>query len=484
MGALKGLQPAGVYRFFEEIAKIPHGSYHVDEISDYLVAFAKERNLKVVQDELKNVVIYKAASDGYEDEETIIIQGHMDMVAVQDADAPIDITKDPLMLMQDGNYIFAKGTSLGADDGIAVAYALAILDDDSLKHPALEVVITVNEEVGLGGAIGLNGALLSGKRMLNIDSEEEGIFTAGCAGGMSCELKLPFVKEERRGCVCTIEISGLLGGHSGVMIHHGRANANVLMGRLWMAIGTAMDYRLISANGGEKGNAIPTDSVSTIVIDEENTELLQTILQNAEVLFRKEFEGKETEIFVTVEIKPAAVVSCMDKTSTEKCKHLLVAQPDGVQVYSGVVDGLVETSLNMGIMRTNETDLLTHYDIRSSRKSGISAVRDKVKIIGEILGGAFEELTSYPEWEYCSDSPLRDKMVDVYKEVYGREPKIDIIHAGLECGVFAEKIEGFDAVSFGPNILDIHTTKERLDIESTKRVWDFLLRLLETKDKK
>ncbi len=479
MSVLEGLKPQKVYQFFEEICQIPHGSYHVEQISDYLCEFAKKRNLRYIQDEYKNVIIFKEASKGYEEKETIIIQGHMDMVAVAEPDAPIDITKEGLCLETDGEYIYAKGTSLGADDGIAVAYALAILDSEELKHPALEVVITTDEEVGMDGAMGLDVSVLQGKKMLNIDSEEEGIFTAGCAGGKGMHLTMQLSKINKEGRVYELRISGLKGGHSGVMIHYGRGNANCLLGRVWQEVSECMDMYLLEASGGEKGNAIPKDACCKILVPSESSDVVLQMVAKVKEQLCKELEGKEDTLEIAVTDLGTQRVECFDKESTIRCKNMLLAQPDGVQVRSGVVEGLVETSLNMGIMKTTENAFYTHYEIRSSRRSAIMALRDKVKIIGELLGAVVEETSAYPEWEYRTDSPLREDMVSVYREMYQKEPEINIIHAGLECGVFAEKIKDFDAVSFGPDILDIHTTKERLNIESANRVWEFLVRLLE-----
>ena len=495
---LSMLKPQKVFQFFEEICGIPHGSYNIDQISDYLAEFARKRNLKYVQDSYKNVIIYKPATSGYEAEETIIIQGHMDMVAVKEADCDIDLKKDGLRLAYDQDYIWAEGTSLGGDDGIAVAYALAILDSDDIAHPALETVFTVNEEVGMDGAIGLDASLLKGSRMLNIDSEEEGILTVGCAGGTKLVSKLPISAEEQAGDLLSIEVRGFGGGHSGVMIHLGRANACIILARLLWDLMTELktdgiQLYLSKLSGGEKSNAIPTSAIAEIIVTENGKSVseagrkkITNLIKEHENRIEKEYAGKENGIHYEAGFHPLSKCICANETSTKDCIRMLIMQPDGVISKNAYMDKLVETSLNMGIMQLctedGEACFTTTYELRSSMQSSMMALRSKVKMIAESLGAKCEIMGEYPQWEYRKDSPLQEKMIHVYREKYGKDPVIDIIHAGLECGVFASKIANLDAVSFGPNILDIHTTKERLDIASTERVWDYLLELLAKKD--
>lgn len=495
---LSALNPGKVFHFFEEICSIPHGSYHIEQISDYLAEFARKRNLKYVQDSYKNVIIYKPATIGYEAEETLIIQGHMDMVAVKEADCDLDLRKDGLRLAYDRDYLWAEGTSLGGDDGIAVAYALAILDSEDISHPALEAVFTVNEEVGMDGAIGLDASLLNGKRMLNIDSEEEGILTVGCAGGTKLRSRLPVRVKEQTGDLLRIEVNGLGGGHSGVMIHLGRANACILLARLlWDIMAEVkpdgIQIYLSKISGGEKSNAIPTSATAEVIltengkaVSEEAKQKIMKFINKHEAMMAKEYDGKEKEVHYEASFQPGISCLCADEASTKDCIRMLIMQPDGVISKNAYLEKLVETSLNMGIMELSlEHDnqyFTTTYELRSSMQSSMSALCSKVKMIAESLGANCDVQGEYPQWEYRKDSPLQEKMICVYREKYGKEPVIDIIHAGLECGVFASKIKELDAVSFGPNILDIHTTKEKLDIASTERVWEFLLALLAKKD--
>lgn len=512
MRKFEGLEPAKVFYFFEEICNIPHGSYEIDKISDYLAAFAKERNLDYIQDEVKNVIINKPATKGYENEPVVIIQGHMDMVAVKDADCDINMSLDGLNIAHDDEYVWAEGTSLGGDDGIAVAYALAILDSDDIKHPNLQVIITVNEEVGMDGAIGIDPKIIKGNRLLNIDSEEEGIFTVGCAGGTKVESFLPVNKIVRDGCKYSITVDGLQGGHSGTMIHLGRANADVILGRILLALSEKLKadvpdaaWGLGSLKGGEKSNAIPASAYAEMIVvgaDKTIDQIIQDTIAEQESILKQEYKGKDDGLQISLKIEEEQkTYEFATKESSEKCIQMLIMQPDGVQSRNAYLDSLVETSLNLGIMNLslssenvddseNNDDseknatigFKTIYELRSSVRSSKNALKDKVRMIAELLGAKIRILGEYPEWEFRNDSRLQKKMIDVYSKMYHSEPEVNIIHAGLECGVLAEKIEGLDAVSFGPNILDIHTTKEKLDIASTKRVWEFLLELLATKD--
>lgn len=501
MRKLEGLEPYKVFHFFEEICNIPHGSYDIDRISDYLYQFAKARNLDCIQDEYKNVIINAPATEGYENEPAVIIQGHMDMVAVKDADSDIDLSQDGLRLCHDADYIWAEGTSLGGDDGIAVAYALAILDSPEIVHPKLQVILTVNEEVGMDGAIGISSEIIYGKRMLNIDSEEEGIFTVGCAGGTKLVSKLPinYVIDDsvQDGLSLNLSVEGLQGGHSGTMIHLGRCNANIILARWIYELSEKLksfdlSLSLCNINGGEKSNAIPAYSNAEVCIISHNENIIDNdeclkrvkdITEEFERVLKSEYSGKDDDL--RLNIANTEKVPYMDEISTNKCIQILLMQPDGVQNRNAYMTELVETSLNLGIMKTTRgvADYFeTTYELRSSVKSSMSALKNKVMLIAKMMGCELQILGEYPEWEFRKDSLLQKKMVEVYEKMYGGKPVIDIIHAGLECGVFSEKIAGLDAVSFGPNILDIHTTKEKLDIASTKRVWEYLLELLATKE--
>lgn len=483
MSALAELEPKGVFYFFEEICRIPHGSGNVEQISDYLVEFAKERNLIYRQDKLKNVVIEKPASEGYEQEPTVILQGHMDMVAVKKPGLQKDMKTEGLDVRIRDDKIYAEGTSLGGDDGIAVAYALAILDDDTLAHPKLEVVITVDEEVGMDGARGIDVSALTGKRMLNLDSEEEGIFLTSCAGGARVNCHLPLSREERSGEVYRISVEGLLGGHSGEMIDKERGNANCILGRLLYNIAQEVSVNLISLNGGLADNAIPRQAVAEIAISPKDFERFQTITNHIEAEIGKELAVKDPDFQITVISKGESRVLCADQKSTEKAAAFLLLLPNGVQAMSADVKGLVETSLNLGIMKygADMEQLTCSFSVRSCMESAKQNLIAKLETITKIFQGNVTVSGDYPGWAYRAESPLRDKVVALYEEMYGRKPELMAIHAGLECGILVSKIDDLDCISFGPNMENIHTTEETLSISSTKRVWEYLINLLKKK---
>ena len=479
---LNDLQPKEVFRYFYEICRIPHGSYNIDAISDYLVAFAKERNLEVVQDELKNVIIKKPATEGYEKEETLILQGHMDMVAVKDAEADIDLEKEPLRLNFKDGCLYAEGTSLGGDDGIAIAYALAILDSDTIKHPALEVVITVNEEVGMDGAIGIDLSGLKGTRLLNIDSEEEGVLLTSCAGGMRVHAVLPVNKVPLEGACVEITLSGLKGGHSGAEIHHGRANANHTMGRILAELSKKAAFNIMQISGGEKDNAIPLYAEAVLAIKNPDMALMKAELESLEAMLNNEYAGKEENILITLRKLESGEAEMVDAASTKSIYEYLCAVPDGVIAMSGLNPGFVETSLNLGVLKLTEDGLEADYALRSSVEESKLYLRDRVDMITRAFGGSCEFSGDYPGWEYRAVSPLRDKMIRVYEACYGNSPEVTAIHAGLECGILLKKKPELDCISFGPDIYDIHTTKERMPVYSVKRTWEYLLALLGDKE--
>lgn len=479
---LKNLEPKDVFYYFEEICNIPHGSGNVEKISNYLVDFAKKRNLEVYQDEVKNVIIIKEASNGYEAEEPVIIQGHMDMVAVKKPDCNIDMKKEPLRLAIDGDNIYAEGTSLGGDDGIAVAYALALLDSDVYAHPRLEVVITVDEETGMNGARAIDLSMLKGHRMLNIDSEEEGIFLTSCAGGARIDCCLPVKREKVKGRVYNVTISGLQGGHSGCEIDKERGNSNSLCGRMLTELGRKVSYRLVSIGGGLADNAIPRETALQIIVW-ENEGTFEDAIRFFEQKIKKELETKEPDFCVIVEKGELSETEAFSEESNRRAVQLLEALPNGIQAMSLDVKGLVETSLNMGIVSTNEQEMQIEISVRSSIESAKEALIHKVETVTELCGGRTVVSGEYPGWSYRKDSPLRDTAIRVYREMYGKEPEIQAIHAGLECGILAEKISDLDCVSLGPDMKNIHTTEETLSISSAKRVWEFCLEVLKQKKK-
>ncbi len=478
MRVLENLQPERVFYHFEEIAKIPHGSGNTKQISDYLVAFAKEHNLEYYQDEINNVIIIKEAIVGYENAEAVIIQGHMDMVCEKESDCNIDFEKDGLDLYVEDGFVKAKGTTLGGDDGIAVAYGLALLEATDIAHPRLELVITVDEETGMDGAYGIDLSMLKGKKMLNIDSDEEGIFLTSCAGGTSVEATIPVKRTTQTGVVLNVKVDGLFGGHSGAEIHKERGNASILMGRVLNNIANEVPFGIISLAGGLKNNAIPRECNASILVPEEAVPLVETIIAEQSEIFKKELFASDADVQVTSVNAGVQEASILDFASINQVLCYLRLVPNGVQHMSQAIPGLVETSLNLGIMELKEDVFVTDTSIRSSVGSRKEDLRDKLVNIIELVGGEAEVVGDYPAWEYKAESKLREEIAASYKTVYGKEPVFTAIHAGLECGILSEKIEDLDCVSFGPQNFDIHTPQERLNIESTERVWNFLVEYL------
>ncbi|MBE7017840.1 MAG: aminoacyl-histidine dipeptidase [Ruminococcaceae bacterium] len=468
------IEPKSVMSIFETICSIPHGSGNTKLLSDWCVDFATKRGLEHYQDELNNVIIIKKATPGYENAKPLILQGHIDMVCQQEAGLAKDMSKEGLDLAVEGDYIRAIGTTLGGDDGIAVAMALAILDADDIPHPRLEVMLTVDEETGMYGAAGIDVSSLKGKTLINIDSEEEGIFTVSCAGGARVNCFLPINREEASGDFVKVEIDGLKGGHSGVEIDKGRANANILMGR-FLSLLPAGSFRIYSIAGGSADNAIP------LRCEAELFGCAQDIIaaaERAEAIFKKEYRNTDAGVSLTVSPGKLLCRAALDAESTQKACDLLVLVPNGIRAMSSDIPGLVETSLNLGILKLGDNTLRASFALRSSVGSRKEMLKTKLSSVVRVLGGHVEITGDYPAWEYRAESPLRDLMTDVYRRQYGEEPQVLAIHAGLECGLLSAKIPELDCVSIGPNMKDIHTTSERMSISSVQRVWKFLLEVL------
>lgn len=474
MAVLENLEPKSVFGFFEQMSGIPHGSGNTKAISDWLVSFAKERNLEHYQDELNNVIIIKEATPGYENGEPIILQGHMDMVCEQAPDCHKDMAVEGLDLAIDGDTIYAKGTTLGGDDGIAVAMCLAILDAEDLPHPRVEAVFTVDEETGMYGAIDIDVAPLKGHRLLNIDSEDEGVFTVSCAGGNITRCKLPLVYAKFAGAPLTITLSGLQGGHSGIEINKERGNSNMLMGRVLSAVAQKTNMRIVSVNGGQKDNAIANQTVAHVLVSD--AEAAKAVCSEMEGILKGEYVVTDPNVMITVSAAEAA--QGMDQDTTEKVICMLTCLPNGVQVMSADIEGLVQTSLNLGILKTENAEMVASFCVRSSVESQKAMLVDRLNVFMKQLGGSIEVRGSYPGWAYSQNSPLRDLLVEVYQDQYGREPKVEAIHAGVECGMFAGKIPGLDCVSIGPDLRNVHTFRERMYIGSVQRTWKMLLEVL------
>lgn len=480
MRILENLEPQNVFYYFEEICKIPHGSGNTGQISDYLKAFADEHGLYCRQDELNNIIMIKEASKGYEDHEPVLLQGHMDMVAVKDADCTLDMTKDGLQLEILGDRLSAKGTSLGGDDGIAVAFGLALLAGEEYRHPKIELILTVDEEVGMEGAAGLTVDDLTAKRMINLDQEEEKMFIVGCAGGARIDIRKKTETEQVNGMLCKLKISGLQGGHSGQEINKERGNAICLMGRLLAALQEKTPIYLKEVNGGTADNAIPNEVCAKIVVTEW-TEDIAAFMEEKFCGLKAEFAGKEDGLKCELQVGAEdALIEVCNRKDSEQWIHLLNVIPHGVIANSVKMKGLVETSLNPGILNVSAVEGMVSTSVRSSNAAAKEALINQLKSLAALCDATVGIRGDYPGWDYDPDSPLREKMVTIYEEMYGVKPQIEAIHAGLECGIFQSKIPGLDCVSIGPDMQDIHTTRETLSIPSVQRVWKFLLKVLES----
>lgn len=481
---IKTVDYKDVLFYFAEISRVPRGSGHNGKISTYLVEFAKSHGLRYVKDAFENVIIYKPASPGYEGHTGVVLQGHMDMVCVAGEGVSHDFLNEPLSLFVDGDFIGARGTTLGGDDGIAVAYGLALLADETAKHPALEVVITTDEETGMYGAKGLDASLISGRYMINADSEDEGVALVSCAGGLRATGKLMLVREEALGKVLSFRIFGLLGGHSGAEIHKYRTNAIYLMARLLFDLKKEQEFMLLNMEGGEKDNAIPASAqVSLLIPPDKEEEAVQAVSRLFEV-YRRELCGGEPGmefIFFKEDtgkwMRGDGKYAALCPETFGKFLFLLMQAPDGVQKMSHEIEGLVESSLNLGILSMSDKETVFHFSVRSCVGSYKYFLRDKLCDLFCFAGAHCEADSDYPAWEYRKDSVLREKFTEVFSQFYGRKPQIKAIHAGLECGLICEKIPDMDIVSIGPDMRDIHTPKERLCVSSALRVYRFLEQL-------
>ena len=474
---LAGLQPASVFGYFEKLCSMPHGSGNTKIISDYLVSFAKEQGIRYIQDELNNVIFFQEGTCGYEDHAPVVLQGHMDMVCEKDADCPIDMEKEGLDIAHDGRCVYAKGTTLGGDNCIAVAYALALLADKSIPHPPLEVVITVDEETGMYGAAGIDLSVLKGRTLINLDSEDEGIFTVSCAGGARGTITLPVERHAVYGPCVRLTVEGLQGGHSGVEIHKNRANANKVMGELLGRIQKLMPLCITKLSGGAKDNAIPRSCQVTMVAMGMYIERINDIAAELEREVREQYDEPDVKIYG--DDVDALGGNALTTQDSAKVIALLCAAPNGVQTWSEDIAGLVQTSLNLGVVKLDESLRMT-FAVRSSVNQEKRDLLDRLAELAKFYDAQYSEAGNYPAWEYKKDSVLRDTMVATFKRMFHKEPEVVAIHAGLECGLLSEKLPGLDCVSIGPDMHDIHTSREKLEIESTRRTWEFLLEVLKT----
>jgi len=477
---LKGLKPEKVFEFFELLCSVPHGSGNTKQISDLCVDFAKERGLKYRQDEYNNVIIFKAATEGYENAETVILQGHMDMVCASEPDCGIDMKTDGLKLMVEGDWIKAKGTSLGGDNCIAVAMIMAILDDDKLCHPAIEAVFTTDEETGMDGAMGLDVSDLNGKCLINLDSEEEGFLTVSCAGGIRCDCVFPADFEAVADEYCTVKVSveGLQGGHSGVDIDKGRASATQLMGRFLYKAGKELGIRLCSISGGTFTNVIPLYCEAVVALEKAKLESLEMLCKEYDSMFKAEYASVEpglTMNFVQVE----GFDKMASAERTEKIFSFMLLSPYGVQAMSMDIPGLVQTSLNLGVAASSDTGFVLSYSIRSSILSQKMMLVERLEELSAQCGAEMSCHAAYPGWAFRKESKLRDALSASCAAILGKMPEITATHGGLECGLFMEKIPGLDCVSLGPNLKEVHSVREQLNISSTERLYRIVCNFLE-----
>lgn len=470
-----------VFEYFKEMNTIPRGSGNEKAVSDWLVAFAKNLGLEVIQDKALNVIIRKDGTEGFENSERVILQGHMDMVCEKEEEKDHDFTKDPIEFIVEDGFIHADRTTLGADNGIAVCYALDLLASTDIPHPPIEALFTTSEETGMDGAFALNPKDLKSKRLINIDSEVEGEILVSCAGGMGTITKLDIAWEDACSCLVAkkISIEGLIGGHSGMEIDKQRGNAIVLLGRFLNGLKDQVDYSLASIDGPGKHNAIPRKASATILIKEENLEKLNENIKTWESIFKNELRKIDEGLRFKVEDLNEKISKSFSNETRDKALKILILTPIGVQNVSFDIEGLVQTSNNLGVVTTKENQIEFLSAMRSSVNSLKYEIYEKLKTIAELTGAKIEKISEYPEWQYKEDSILRPIFVETYKEMYGEDVKISAVHAGLECGLFSEKFNGsLDQISFGPNLYDVHTPKEKMDIASVERCYELLKRVL------
>lgn len=481
MKILTEIQPKEVMKYFEEISQIPRGSGNEKAISDYLTKFGNDLNLVTIQDKALNVIIKKPGTPGYENSQTVIIQGHMDMVCEKNQGTVHDFEKDPLKLRVIGDKVFATDTTLGADNGIAVSYAMALLASDSIPHPPLEVLITTDEETGMSGAMAVSAEDVKGKILVNIDNEIEGQILVSCAGGIRTKSKINIEREKAfSDTVATISIRGLQGGHSGIEIHKERGNSNKLVGRVLKAIMDEHDIRLVSLNGGSKDNAIPREADAKIAINSNDKGAIEKLVAQWQDIILNELQYADKDVKVTCEVKTEAIAECFTKDCTERTINLLFVYPNGVNTKSRAIEDLVESSCNVGVVTTTDEQVILESAVRSSVKTLKANLVERTAALAKVYGAEMEANASYPEWQYIKDSKLRDKAIEVHKDMFGNEPEIVAIHAGVECGILNERLGNLDMISIGPNLFDIHTPNEHMSIESVKKTWEYLLGILKS----
>ena len=469
-----------IFKYFEEISQIPRGSGNEKGISDYLVNFAKSRNLEVIQDKANNVIIKKSGTLGYENAPTVILQGHMDMVCDKNKVTEHDFEKDPIKLRVEGDMLYATDTTLGADNGIAISYALELLASDKTAHPPIEVLITTQEETGMDGALAIEPGNLKGKLLINMDSEEEGKLLVSCAGGTMVKQILPIKCESAKENMIPylISITGLKGGHSGMEINMGRGNSNKLIGRVLNGLSEEIEYYIEGINGGFKPNAIPREVDVVIIMSTKDEANLMSSIEKWNKIFKNELRVSDPGVTVNAEKLNKTVRKVFSKETNKKIISLLITIPSGVHTMSMDIKGLVESSTNLGVITTTDTEIIFESAVRSCVKSLKQEILSQCKMSAQLTGAEYIAYSDYPEWAYNPDSRLRKVFETVYEKKYGKKPEVAAIHAGLECGLFKEKMPDIDMISLGPNLYDVHTPDEHVSISSTKSVWEYLIDVL------
>ena len=477
--AILTLEPTSVFKAFAQISAIPRCSGDEQAISDFLVGFARHLGLFVHQDKALNVMIKKPGTPGYESAPTVILQGHMDMVCEKTDTSSHNFETDPIELRVDGDTLTAHETSLGADNGIAVAYAMAILASKDIPHPPLEVVITTNEEVGLVGATQLDTTPLQGKILINLDAEDEGRFFVSCAGGTRCSLKLPIDhrKADDGLITVTLTVDGLKGGHSGMDINQGLGNANKLMGRALEALHGA-GAQLVEVSGGGKANAIPRSAWATLLVAQERLNEAKDCIKKLSKTMTSELTASDPGLSVTLVESIDASSTALPQETFQRIVDLYRIIPSGVQTMSQSIDGLVESSLNLGVVKQESDTLVFHCAVRSSVESLKHEICGRLESLARCMGAEFVTGSSYPAWEYQENSAIRKIMTETYTRMYGKAPEICAIHAGLECGILGEALKGLDMIALGPDMRHVHSPDETLSIGSVKRTWEFLCEVL------
>lgn len=475
---LEGVKPERVFYYFEEISKIPRCSYYEEKISNYLKNFGEENGFETIQDKALNIIIKKPGTVGYENSPSVVLQGHMDMVCEKEDGSDHDFSKDPLNLKVEGDFLKADKTTLGADNGIAVAMGLAVLESKDISHPPLELLITTNEESGMDGAFELDPKNVEGRILINIDSEKEGTALVSCAGGERNCVTLPIIwKENSKGNIgYLIKLSGLQGGHSGIEIDKERGNSNKILGRLLEA--TNDKCKLCYIEGGSKTNAIPSYGKMLVTFNESCEEEFLSVLRKVEKQVQEELKTSDPEFKIIVEKTDDKIEKVFSDESLDNLIEILKLIPTGVQTMSKDIEGLVESSNNLGIVRTLDEELTIESAIRSSETELIKKILKEITDGAEKVGAKWENYSSYPAWEYKENSKVREVFKTVYKEQYGKELNITAIHAGLECGLFKKKFGEIDMISFGPNMEGVHSPEEKLSISSTERTYNLLLNVL------